>query len=49
MDYNYSWMETYDGKNVQRPHVDFSEEEMSHGNFFNFIIPLTETGCYVYV
>ena len=49
MNYNYSWMETYKGNKVQSPHVDFSEDETSHGNFFNVIIPLTKTGCYIYV
>ena len=49
MNYNYSWMETYKGNKVQSPHVDFSEDETSHGNFLNVIIPLTDTGCYIYV
>ena len=48
MDYNYSWMENL-GNYVQSPHVDFTEEEYFHGNFFNLIFPLTEKGCYVYV
>ena len=49
MNYNYSWMETHNGNKVQSPHVDFSEDENSHGNFFNVIIPLTISGCYIYV
>ena len=48
MNYYYSWMQSL-GNYVQSPHVDFTQEEESHGNFFNFIFPLTETGCYVYV
>ena len=49
MNYNYSWMENTNGNRVQSPHVDFTEEEELHGNLFNYIIPLTDQGCYIYL
>ena len=42
-------METPNGNNVQSPHIDFTEEEDLHGNFFSYIIPLTDQGCYIFV